>query len=109
MSDILKKAMNLGFGILSVKKEDIEELIDEMVKKGEIKRDEAKVQVNEIINKILSSKKEVETKIEEIVEKALHKFDIPTRSELQQIQKKLEELIAKLESQEKKGTDSSCN
>ncbi len=100
VSDIIKKAINLGYGALIMTKENVEELMDEMVKKGEIKKDEAKAQVKEVFNKILSSKKEIELKIEEIVEKMLHKLDIPTRNELQQMQKKLEEIVKKLESRE---------
>ena len=100
MSDFFKKAINLGFGALLITKENVEEIIDDLVKKGEIKADEAKAQVKEIFNKVLSSKKEIESKIEEIVEKALHKLDIPTRRELQEMQKKLDEIIKRLESRE---------
>ena len=100
MSDFFKKAINLGFGALLITKENVEEIIDDLVKKGEIKTDEAKAQVKEIFNKVLSSKKEIESKIEEIVEKALHKLDIPTRRELQEMQKKLDEIIKRLESRE---------
>ena len=103
MSDMIQKVINLGFGALIVTKENVEELIDEMVKKGEIKKDEAKAQVNELFKKVLSSKKEIETKIEKIVENVLHKLDIPTRNELQQMQKKLEEIIKRLESKEDQG------
>lgn len=98
ISDIIKKAIDLGVGALFMTKENIEELIDDMVKNGEIKREEAKAQVNEIIKKILSSKKEIESRTEVIVEKVLHKLDIPTRQELQQMQKRLEEIIEKWES-----------
>lgn len=100
MSDIIEKLINIGFGALFVTKENIEEVIDDMVKKGEIKKEEAKTQVKELFNKVLSSKKEIETKIEEIVGKALHKLDIPTRKELQEMQKKLEEIIKRLEARE---------
>lgn len=100
MSDFLKKAISFGYGALLITKENVEELIDEMVKKGEIKKEEAKAQVKEIFNKVLSSKKEVETKIEEIVEGVLHRLDIPTRHELQEMQKKLDEIIKRLESRE---------
>ncbi|KXK29953.1 MAG: hypothetical protein UZ01_01736 [Candidatus Brocadia sinica] len=100
MTDIIGKVINLGFGALIVTKENIEELIDEMVKKGEIKKDEAKAQVNELLKRVSSSKQEIESKIEKIVENALHKLDIPTRKELQQMQKKLEEIIKRLESRE---------
>lgn len=98
ISDIIKKAIDLGVGALFMTKENIEELIDDMVKNGEIKREEAKAQVNEIIKKILSSKKEIESRTEVIVEKVLHKLDIPTRQELQRMQKRLEEIIEKWES-----------
>ena len=41
MYDVIKKALNLGFGALYVTKENVEIFIDEMVKKGEIKKEEA--------------------------------------------------------------------
>ena len=100
MSDIFKKAISLGFGAWFVTKDNVEELIVEMVKKGEIKKDEATAQMKDILNKILSGKKQIESKIEEIVEQVLHKLDIPTRRELNEMQKKLEEIIKKMESRE---------
>ncbi len=100
VTDFINKVINLGFGALLITKENIEEVIDEMVKKGEIKKDEAKAQVNELFKKVLSSKQEIESKIEKIVEDALHKLDIPTRKELQQMQKKLDEIIKRLEARE---------
>lgn len=100
MTDIISKVINLGFGALIVTKENVEELIDEMVKKGEIRKEEAKAQVNELLKKVSSSKQEVVSMIEKIVENVLHKLDIPTRNELQQMQKKLEEIIKRLESRE---------
>ncbi len=99
-SDIFEKAISLGFGALLITKENVEEIINDMVKKGEIKKDEAKAQAKEIFNKVLSSKKEIEAKIEEVVENVLHKLDIPTRKELLQMEKKLEELIKRLEAKE---------
>lgn len=100
MTDFINKMINLGFGAVLLTKENIEEVIDEMVKKGEIKKDEAKVRANELFKKVLSSKQEIESKVEKIVENALHKLDIPTRKELQDMQKKLEEIIKRMESRE---------
>lgn len=98
ITDMINKVINLGIGALFLTKENIEELINTMVKNGELKRDEARVLLNDMVNKILSGKKEIEFRIEEIVEKALHKLDIPTRHELQEMQKKLEEILQKMES-----------
>lgn len=100
VTEIINKVINLGLGAVLLTKENIEEVIDEMVKKGEIKKDETKAQVNELLKKVLSSKEEVESRIEKIVENMLHKLDIPTRKELQQMQKKLDEIIKRLESRE---------
>ena len=101
MSDFIKKAISFGYGAMLVTKENVEEVIEEMVKRGEIKKEEAKAQVKELFNKVLSSKKEIESKIEEIVEMVLHRLDIPTRRELQEMQKKLDEIIKKMESKER--------
>ena len=100
VTDFINKVINLGFGALLITKENIEEVIDEMVKKGEIKKEEAKAQVNELFKKVLSNKQELESKIEKIVESALHRLDIPTRKELQQMQKKLDDIIKRVESRE---------
>ncbi|OHB69753.1 MAG: hypothetical protein A2W17_06950 [Planctomycetes bacterium RBG_16_41_13] len=102
LSEIMKKAVNLGFGAMLVTKENANELIEEMVRKGEIQKDETLAQVKETLKKILPSKEEIETRTEELVEKILHKLDIPTRHELQEMQKKLEAILKELEIKEKK-------
>ncbi|MBE7547225.1 MAG: hypothetical protein HS127_08865 [Planctomycetia bacterium] len=97
LSEIMKKAVNLGFGAMLVTKENANELIEEMVRKGEIQKDETLAQVKETLKKILPSRGEIETRTEELVEKILHKLDIPTRHELQEMQKKLEVILKELE------------
>ncbi|MCF6150161.1 MAG: hypothetical protein E3K37_16075 [Candidatus Kuenenia sp.] len=101
ISEIMKKAVNLGFGALLVTKENANELIEEMIKKGELQKDETLAQVKETLKKILPSKDEIEARTEEVVEKVLHKLDIPTRHDLQQMQKKLEDILKELETKEK--------
>lgn len=98
ISDIMKRAVNIGIGAFFMTKENVEELINVMVQNGELKKDEAKKLVYEIRNKILSGQKGIESRIEEIVEKSLHRLNIPTRHELQEIQKRLDEILEKLKS-----------
>ncbi|MDR4509019.1 MAG: phasin family protein [Candidatus Brocadiaceae bacterium] len=98
MTDFLKKSLDLGFGVLLVTKENINELIDDMVKKGEVRKDEAISQIKEALGKVLPNKEEIETRTEEIIKKILHKLDIPTRNELQEMQKKLEKILERLNS-----------
>ena len=56
MSDFFKKAINFGFGALLLTKENVEEIIDDLVR-VKSKTNEAKAQVKEIFNKVLSSKR----------------------------------------------------
>ena len=49
-----------------ITKENVEEIIDDLVEKGEIKADEAKAQVKELFNKVLSSKKKLNPRLKRL-------------------------------------------
>jgi Uncharacterized conserved protein len=96
MQDILKKALSLGLGALLVSKDKIEDVVNELVKKGELGQEEGKNLVNELIEKGEASVNEVEVKIEKIVKSVTEKLDFPTRKELNEIKSEIELLKEKL-------------
>ena len=73
MQDLLKKALSLGFGALLVSKDKIEDVVNELVKKGELGQEEGKDLVNELIEKGEASVNEVEGKIEKMVKSVLNR------------------------------------
>ncbi len=96
MQDILKKALSLGLGALLVSKDKIEDVVNELVKKGELGQEEGKNLVNELIEKGEASVNEVEVKIEKIVKGIMEKLNLPTRKELDELKSEIEQLKEKL-------------
>ena len=96
MQDLLKKVLSLGFGALVVSKDKIEEVVNELVKKGELGQEEGKNLVNELIEKGEASVNEVEGKIEKIVKSVTEKLDLPSRKELNEIKSEIEQIKEKL-------------
>ena len=96
MQDLLKKALSLGFGALLVSKDKIEDVVNELVKKGDLGQEEGKNLVNELIEKGEASVNEVEGKIEKIVKSVTEKLDLPTRKELNEIKSEIEQIKEKL-------------
>ena len=96
MQDLLKKALSLGLGALLVSKDKIEDVVNELVKKGELGQEEGKNLVNELIGKGEASMNEIEVKIEKIVKSVTEKLDLPTRKELNEIKSEIEQIKEKL-------------
>ncbi|MHB1406650.1 MAG: phasin family protein [Desulfitobacteriaceae bacterium] len=96
MKDLLKKGLALGLGVAVASKEQIEKVVDDLVKKGEVSTAESKELVNELIVKGEEGQKELQRVIREQFNKLLSELNIPTKEEI----KRLEERLAKLESKE---------
>jgi len=96
MQDFLKKVFNLSLGVFSVTKEKIEEIVKELVKKGEVSQEEGKKLVNELLEKGEKTKKELEAQIEKIVKGIIEKLDLATRKEINELKSEIEQLKEKL-------------
>ncbi len=96
MQDILKKAVSLGLGVLLSSKEKIEEVVNELVKKGDIGQEEGKDLVNEMIEKGKTSMNEIEGQVEKIVKGVAEKLNFPTRKEFNELKSEIEQLKEKL-------------
>ncbi|MCK4809860.1 MAG: phasin family protein [Candidatus Omnitrophica bacterium] len=97
---ILKDLVNLGLGALVITKEKAEEVVNELVKKGEVGQDEGKELINELIEKGEKSKKEIEEQIEKMVKGVLEKLDISAKKEIKELKSEIEELKKKLNKEE---------
>ncbi len=100
MEDVLKKAFSLGVGALLITKEKVEDIVSELVKKGEVGQEEGKKLVSELIEKGEESKREIEARLEKIVESITAKLDFPTRKELSELKSEIERLKEKLDKKE---------
>lgn len=97
---VVKSLLNLGLGALAMTKEKAEQVVSELVKKGEIGQDEGKELINELIKKGEKSKKEIEEQIEKIVKNVIERLDISTKKEIKELKSEVEELKKKLNKEE---------
>lgn len=97
---VVKSLLNLGLGALAMTKEKAEQVVSELVKKGEIGQDEGKELINELIKKGEKSKKEIEEQIEKIVKNVTERLDISTKKEIKELKSEVEELKKKLNKEE---------
>lgn len=95
MFNFIKKTMLVGVGLAAVTREKIEEIVDELVKKGELSEKEGKEMVDELVEKSKKVKKDLDKKVEKIVADTLKKLNIPTREELTELKKKIDKLTKK--------------
>jgi len=102
MSDIIKKTILAGLGILSLSREKAEEITKDLIKRGELAKTEEAKFIKDLMEK---SRLEVEKKIEKIVEKTLTKLDIPTRKELNVLKEKVNKLTKQSKQTQKSSSD----
>jgi len=90
--DIVRNAILAGFGV----QEKVKEFIDELVKKGELSESQGAKLVKEWTDKADKSTSELSKIISDSVSKALEKMNIPTKDEIEMLNKKIQNLSVRL-------------
>jgi polyhydroxyalkanoate synthesis regulator phasin len=102
VSEIIKKAVLAGVGA----QEKTREFVDELVKAGELSKSEAAALVKEWIDKADQGTKDMDVRIKDAIAATYDKLNIPTRDDLERLEKKikiLSERLAKIEGEGGKG------
>lgn len=92
IADIIKKAMLAGLGA----QEKAKEFVDELVKAGELSKSEGATLVKEWASKAEESTKDIDLKIKDAIGGAFEKLNIPTRDDLEKLEKKIQGISARL-------------
>lgn len=92
INEIVHKALMAGLGV----PEKINELIDELVKKGELSESQGAKIVRECSDKVNKTGEEVSKTVSDLINKTLEKMNIPTREDVEKLQKKITALNAKV-------------
>ncbi len=92
MFDILKKTMLTGVGIALMTKDKIEELGKKISEESKLTTEEGKKMVDELLKQSEKAKNDLESQIHKIVGKSLEKFNLPTREDINRLEKKITEL-----------------
>ncbi|MBN2980015.1 MULTISPECIES: phasin family protein [Cohnella] len=108
MKEALNKAFSLGLGVAAASKEQVEKLVDELVKKGEMSRAESFGFVDEWLQKGEESRRKLESYIQERIQTALGERNLATKADIERLERRLDELVA-IAGGEKSGTETPGN
>lgn len=97
MFQTMDKLMMASVGALSMTREKAEKMFDEYVKRGEATRESKEGFVSEMVDFADKNRKEIEAMIGRQLHKSLDNLDIPTKSDLEVLEKKLDQVLKKLQ------------
>ncbi|NPV26392.1 MAG: polyhydroxyalkanoate synthesis regulator [Firmicutes bacterium] len=96
MIDLLRKTLYMGLGALYMTKEKAEQLVEDLVKKGEVSTDEAKTLISELIQKGEQQKEELAQFIRGEMEKRRFDLGLVTKKDLERLEQRIKELEERL-------------
>jgi polyhydroxyalkanoate synthesis regulator phasin len=92
MFNLLKKMIWLGAGLAVMTKEKIEEVVAELIKKGQLSEKEGKELMADLLEKSKEAKKKLAEKVEKIITLTLQKMNIPSRKEMEELRARVDRL-----------------
>ena len=96
MEDLFKKFLYTGVGLVSVTADKFQKAVDKLVDENKISSEEGKKVVDDLIKDTEGKKDEFEGQMKKIVEDIVNRFKVPSASEVEDLQKRVEALEAQL-------------
>ena len=93
--DLGKKTLDLGLGLLSVTEKKTREVVAELIKRGEIKKETAEKFIDGLLKKTEKDRKGLEERLTKVVKTIIDKLPLATKKELDEIKKKVEDIEKK--------------
>ncbi|GGH32499.1 phasin family protein [Paenibacillus segetis] len=96
MTDLLKKAISLGWGLTIVSKEKVEDLVDDLVKRGELEPAESKQFVERLIDRGAEEQTRLKKLVNEQVQSTLQHMGLASAKEVEELARRVAELEIKV-------------
>ena len=103
MLNIIKQSMLTGIGLALIAKDEIEDLANELVKKGKMSEKEGNKFLEDLRKRYDETQKQLETRVQKTVKDFMKKADVVTGDELKGLKKEVRELKKAIS----EGTDTS--
>ena len=92
MFDLMKKGMLAGIGLALKTWDEVEDMVQEIQKKGEMSEAEGRKFFDDVQKKYTEAQNKLEKRVEETVKEFLKKTRIVTSDELKELKKEIREL-----------------
>jgi polyhydroxyalkanoate synthesis regulator phasin len=99
MQPKMKKALLTGLGLAALTKKEIEKTINQAAVKKGLSQTEGEKLAKELLRKMEKRNKAVADQLADMVKKALKALNIPTRQEVEELDKKVDRLNKKVDKQ----------
>jgi polyhydroxyalkanoate synthesis regulator phasin len=104
MQESVRKLGLIGAGLWAMTEEKIDDLVKDLVDKGDFSKEEGKKAVQDLLDESKKQRADLEKKISEKIQDTISKKDIFTRKDLHELEirlKTLEEELEKIKNREK--------
>lgn len=92
MKDVLNKAFLAGLGAISITRDKLEGIINELIKQGEISREEKLKVLDNLYQEVEKRRTELGDFVKKEITRVLKSLEIPTREEFNALQEEIERL-----------------
>jgi poly(hydroxyalkanoate) granule-associated protein len=92
MLDTVRKVWLAGLGTLELTEEKLEELLRDLIKRGELTEQEARTFAQQSKQRLAARRDELQREVREAVQRALRGFDVATRQDIEALTRRVEEL-----------------
>ncbi|MFZ5448495.1 MAG: phasin family protein [Thermodesulfobacteriota bacterium] len=100
MKDLFQKAWLFGVGVFDFTKEKVDDLVQEMVRRGEISQQESPEAVKELLAKAQDAQQALWEKVKELTRSAIDEINVAKASELAALEKRVAALEEALKSRD---------
>lgn len=92
MLEMVKKSMLAGIGLALKTWDEVESIVQELQKKGEMSETEGRKFLSEIRHRYEETQEKLEKRVDQAVKDVLKKADIVTQDDLKELKKEIREL-----------------
>ncbi len=95
--DLMEQSLLMGLGAVSLTRETAQNLVDEMVKRGQAQREEAGDMVEQLVQRGEKQRNALRQLIRDEVQAVIRELQLPTHADMKAIEQKLDAILQKLE------------
>jgi len=92
MSELFKKALLTGIGLAALTKDKVEQQAKKIADELKLSEQEGKKLAQDLLKQSEESRKNLRNQVEELVKKTLQSLHLPSRDDLERIEKRLKKL-----------------
>ncbi len=92
MLDLFRKGYLVGLGLASLTREKVEEVVDELVKRGEVAEKDRPGVVDDMITRMRDEQKRLTNMLRETAQKVIVDMGVPSRQQFDELLRRVERL-----------------